>query len=137
MAFDDEALKRLRARYGEGHGGNIHDPEFRAVADRIFSASGTRAAPYSGIPTLLDAVYRPVGAIQPDLSDLHVALIGVPTDLAISEHRKPVTQAYCCRKPHRPFSQRCVEMAFRASTGGTTLSTLAALCEEPNHAWML
>lgn len=62
MAFDDETLKRLRARYGEGRGGNIHDPEFRAVADRIFSASGTRAAPYSGIPTLLDATYRLIDA---------------------------------------------------------------------------
>jgi agmatinase len=84
MAFDDEALKRLRARYGEGHGGNIHDPEFRAVAERIFSASGTRAAPYSGIPTLLDATYRPVDADQPDLRDLEVALIGVPMDLGVT-----------------------------------------------------
>lgn len=84
MAFDYEALKRLRARYGEGHGGNIHDPEFRAVAKRIFSASGTRAAPYSGIPTLLDATYRPVDADQPDLSDLDVALIGVPMDLGVT-----------------------------------------------------
>ncbi|NKN35860.1 agmatinase [Agrobacterium sp. a22-2] len=84
MAFDDEALKRLRARYGEGHGGNIHDPEFRAVADRIFSASGTRAAPYSGIPTLLDAAYRPIDTVQPDLDDLDVALIGVPMDLGVT-----------------------------------------------------
>lgn len=84
MAFDDEALKRLRARYGEGHGGHIHDPEFRAVADRIFSASGTRAAPYSGIPTLLDATYRRIDIAQPDLSDLDVALIGVPMDLGVT-----------------------------------------------------
>jgi agmatinase len=84
MAFDDEALKRLRARYGEGHGGHIYDLEFRAVADRIFSASGTRAAPYSGIPTLLDATYRPIDIAQPDLSDLDVALIGVPMDLGVT-----------------------------------------------------
>ncbi|QXC53096.1 agmatinase (plasmid) [Agrobacterium salinitolerans] len=84
MAFDEDALKRLRARYGEGHGGTIHDPEFRAVADRIFSASGTRAAPYSGIPTLLDAVYRPIDAAHPDLSDLDVALVGVPMDLGVT-----------------------------------------------------
>lgn len=84
MAFDDEALKRLRARYGEAHGGQIYDPEFRAVADRIFSASGTRAAPYSGVPTLLDAIYRQIDPVKPDLSDLDVALIGVPMDLGVT-----------------------------------------------------
>ncbi len=84
MTFDDEALNRLRARYGAGHGGDIHDTEFRAVADRIFSTGGTRAAPYSGIPTLLDATYRPVGAQQSHLEGLDVALIGVPMDLGVT-----------------------------------------------------
>ena len=84
MAIDEEALNRLRARYGEAHGGQIYDPEFRAVGDRIFSASGTRAAPYSGVPTLLDAVYRQIDPAQPDLSDLDVALIGVPMDLGVT-----------------------------------------------------
>lgn len=84
MALDQETLKRLRERYGDGHGGTIHDPEFRAVADRIFSVGGTRAAPYSGVPTLLDATYRPVDPAEPDLSDLDVALIGVPMDLGVT-----------------------------------------------------
>lgn len=33
---------------------------------------------------MLDAVYRPVDATQPDLSDLDVALIGVPMDLGLT-----------------------------------------------------
>jgi guanidinopropionase len=84
MAHDADKLRKLRERYGEGHGGSIHDPEFRAVADRIFKVGGTRAAPYSGMPTLLDATYRPVDADEPDFSDLDVALIGVPMDLGVT-----------------------------------------------------
>lgn len=84
MAMDEDRLRQLREKFGEGHGGSIHDPEFRAVAERIFSASGTRAAPFSGIPTLLDAAHRPVDAENPDLGDLDIALIGVPMDLGVT-----------------------------------------------------
>ena len=84
MTFDTKKLEELRAKYGEGHGGSIHDPEFRAVADRIFSASGTRSAPYAGVPTLLDAPLVHIDADNPDFGDLQVALIGVPMDLGVT-----------------------------------------------------
>ena len=54
MGFDRGKLDALRRKYGESHGGEMFDPKFRKVADKIFSKSGTRLAPYSGIPTFLD-----------------------------------------------------------------------------------
>ena len=84
MPFDDENLHALRAKYSEGHGGSIQDPEFRAVADRIFSAAGSRPAPFSGVPTLLDAAYRPFNEENSDLEGLDVALVGIPMDLGVT-----------------------------------------------------
>jgi agmatinase len=84
MTFDSKALEALRAKYSDGHGGTIHDPKFRAVADRIFTVGGTRSAPYAGLPTLLDAPYLAVDAADPDFGDLQVALIGVPMDLGVT-----------------------------------------------------
>ncbi|TIM22359.1 MAG: agmatinase, partial [Mesorhizobium sp.] len=59
-------------------------PKFRKVADKIFSKSGTRLAPYSGIPTFLAAPYREISADNPDFGDLQVAMIGVPMDLGVT-----------------------------------------------------
>lgn len=84
MAFSKEALAALQARFGEAHGGEIFDPAFRRVADHIFSESGTRAAPYSGLPTFLDAPYRQIDPAAPDFGDLQVALLGVPMDLGVT-----------------------------------------------------
>lgn len=83
MAYDAEKIAALRARYSGGPEGDFHNPAFKAVADRLF-VGGTRAAPYAGIPTLLDAAYRPIDAKAPDFGDLQVALIGVPMDLGIT-----------------------------------------------------
>lgn len=83
MAFDREQLERLRKRFGEGGGGDIHDPKFRRVADHIFSG-GTRVAPYAGVPTFLTAPYRALDAASPDFGDLQVAIVGVPMDLGVT-----------------------------------------------------
>ncbi|RUZ78183.1 agmatinase, partial [Mesorhizobium sp. M7A.F.Ca.CA.001.07.2.1] len=48
MGYDRGKLDALRRKYGESHGGEMFDPKFRKVADKIFSKSGTRLAPYSG-----------------------------------------------------------------------------------------
>jgi len=45
MGWNKEKLEALRAKYGESHGGELFDPRFRRVADKIFSKSGTRLAP--------------------------------------------------------------------------------------------
>lgn len=84
MAWDSDRLAALKAKYDSGHGGDIFDPRFRRVADRIFSASGTRVAPYAGMPTLLDAPHRQVDPAAPDFGDLQVALVGMPMDLGVT-----------------------------------------------------
>jgi agmatinase len=84
MSLDADRLEELRARYGAGHGGEIRDPRFRRVADRIFTSSGTRLAPYSGVPTFLAAPYRPMESDDPQFGDLQVALLGVPMDLGVT-----------------------------------------------------
>jgi agmatinase len=84
MAWDDEALERLRARYGDDPGGRMHDPAYARVAERVFSR-GARPAPFVGVPTFLDAPYqRPENPAAPDFGDLQVAITGVPLDLAVS-----------------------------------------------------
>jgi len=84
MAWDKEQLATLRAKYGDEKGGEIFDPRFRKVADRIFDKSGTRAAPYAGVPTFLSAPYRQIDPGNPDFSGLQVAIIGVPMDLGVT-----------------------------------------------------
>lgn len=81
--FTPEALERLRARYS-GSAKDMHDPRFQKVAAQIFSESGTRLAPYAGIPTLLSAPYRPMTPTDPEFAELQVALIGAPMDLGVS-----------------------------------------------------
>ncbi len=84
MTWDQERLAALREKYNQGHGGDLFDPEFRKVADKIFSESGTRMAPYAGVPTLLDAPYRQIDPAAPDFGDLQVAMIGLPMDLGVT-----------------------------------------------------
>lgn len=84
MNFDEAKLDVLREKYGESHGGELFDPKFRRVADKIFSENGTRVAPYSGIPTFLAASHREIAAEDPDFGDLQVAMIGVPMDLGVT-----------------------------------------------------
>jgi agmatinase len=84
MAWDRNRLAALQAKYGESHGGELFDPKFRRVADKIFSKSGTRLAPYSGMPTFLSAPYRAVDAEKPDFGDMQVAISGVPMDLGVT-----------------------------------------------------
>ncbi|PRD44251.1 agmatinase [Phyllobacterium phragmitis] len=84
MNWNASKLEALRAKYGESHGGDLFDPEFRKVADKIFSKNGTRLAPYAGIPTFLSAPYVPVDANEPDFGNLQVAITGVPMDLGVT-----------------------------------------------------
>lgn len=84
MAWDDETLRGLREKYGSGHGGELFDPKFRKVADKIFSKGGTRIAPYAGVPTFLSAPFQPVSADAPDFGDLQVAISGMPMDLGVT-----------------------------------------------------
>ena len=80
--FDARNLERLRKKYQDSPN-EFFDPKFRKVADRIFDARGTRQTPYSGIPTLLYAPYLKL-TDDTDLSQLQVALTGVPMDLGVT-----------------------------------------------------
>lgn len=84
MRFTPERLAALRARFGGDNEAAIHDAHFRAVAANIIDNSGTRSAPYAGMPTLLDAPARNIDWQSPDFGDLQVALAGVPMDLGAS-----------------------------------------------------
>lgn len=84
MAWTTEKLAALREKFADANGGDIFDPEFRKIADKIFSAGGRRPAPYAGIPTLLDAPHLPVDSQIPDIQHLQVALYGMPMDLAVT-----------------------------------------------------
>lgn len=84
MTFTPEKLAALRARFGGANDAVIHDPHFRAVAANVIDESGTRSAPYAGMPTLLDAPTRQIDWDRPDFGDLQVALTGVPMDLGAS-----------------------------------------------------
>lgn len=84
MAWSRERLEELRGKYGSGHGGELFDAKFRKIGDKIFSASGTRAAPYAGVPTFLAGPYRPLDPQAPEFGDLQVAMTGVPMDLGVT-----------------------------------------------------
>jgi agmatinase len=84
MTWHRGKLEALQKKYGESHGGELFNPNFRRVADKIFSKGGTRLAPYSGVPTFLTAPYRQVDNEKPDFGDLQVAMVGVPMDLGVT-----------------------------------------------------
>ncbi len=84
MTWDQDKLAALRQKYSSGHGGDLFDPAFRQVADKIFTEGGTRMAPYAGVSSLLDAPLRKIDPQNPDFGDLQVALIGVPMDLGVT-----------------------------------------------------
>lgn len=80
--MDPDKLARLRARYGEAAGGDIHDPAFKAIADTQFTDGSRRRWPFAGVPTLLDAPHRDIE--RDGLAGLDVALFGVPMDLGVT-----------------------------------------------------
>lgn len=84
MTWSPEKLNKLRETFSDASGGEMQDPRYQQIADKIFSSGGRRAAPYSGIPTLLDAPHRVVGDGPLGISDLDVALFGVPMDLGVT-----------------------------------------------------
>lgn len=84
MSWTPEKLDALRDKFSEADGGVLQDPKFRKIADKIFSEGGRRPAPYSGIPTLLDAPYRAQDSGELNIADLQIALFGAPMDLGVT-----------------------------------------------------
>ena len=84
MVWDKMRLEELRAEFADSKGGEIFDEKFRKVAEKIISKSGTRLAPYAGVPTFLSAPYMQVAADEPDFGNLQVAITGIPMDLGVT-----------------------------------------------------
>lgn len=81
LQMDKTRLAALRALFSDDNSARIADPRFARVAARVFNPAGTRAMPWSGVPTLVGAPYRP----EPEaLADLQVALTGLPMDLGVT-----------------------------------------------------
>lgn len=83
MAWSKEQLAELQQRYSGAGETATRNPRFRRVADKIFQG-GSRKAPYSGRPTLLDAPALDAEPSALEFADLDVALLGVPMDLGVS-----------------------------------------------------
>ncbi len=81
--MDKAKLDALRAKYASAMGGDIHDPEFAAVAASVFTSPDRRKWPFADVATLLGAPYRPDAAAT-GFAELDVALIGVPMDLGVT-----------------------------------------------------
>jgi agmatinase len=76
--MDRADLERLRRKYASAGADDIHDPTLRKLSAALFEGPGRRKLPYGGVPTLLDAPHRE------ELTDLDIALIGVPMDLGVT-----------------------------------------------------
>ncbi len=77
--MDPKNLEQLRQRYTDVGAFSVDDPVLRAAADALQKkGGGRRSLPYSGVPTFLGLPHTP------DVTDLDVALVGVPMDLGVS-----------------------------------------------------
>ncbi len=76
--MDEQKLASLRRRFADAGALAIEDPVLKAAADDLAVGEGRRSLPYAGIPTFLGlpSAAGPAG--------LDVAVIGVPTDLGVS-----------------------------------------------------
>jgi agmatinase len=82
--IDPAKLAAWRARYPNDRPHETLDPTFRKAATLGFREAGRRKLPYSEVPTLLSAPYRPEAPELADFGGLQVALVGVPMDLAVT-----------------------------------------------------
>lgn len=83
--MDDQELDRLRRRFGDAKGGEIHDADFAATAALVFRGADERQWPFAGVPTFLGLPHRQ-DALQQQPVDIDVAVVGVPMDLGVT-HR--------------------------------------------------
>ena len=82
--FDMAKLEALRAKYDGAKETEIAPEKFKKPLSLVFGSAYRRAMPYAGLPTFLDAPYRPDAPDLPDFAGLDVALVGVPMDLGVT-----------------------------------------------------
>jgi guanidinopropionase len=76
-------LERLRKKYGEARGGDIHDPAFQRVAEGQFRGE-RRSLPYSDVATFMGLPYLASGVDADGFAALDIAALGVPMDLGVT-----------------------------------------------------
>jgi guanidinopropionase len=76
--MDQDKLAALRARYATADIYDMDDPVLKAAAAQLNVGGGRRTLPYAGIPTLLGL------PTAESAQGLDVALVGVPSDLGVS-----------------------------------------------------
>src|SRR5450759_4585327 len=76
--MDKKKLEALRRRYSDAGAFSIDDPVLKAAADDLATGEGRRTLPYAGIPTFLGL------PAAPNAAGLEVAVVGVPSDLGVS-----------------------------------------------------
>src|SRR5271169_4319953 len=76
--MDEHKLEALRRRFSDADALSIDDPVLKAAAADVAVGDGRRSLPYAGIPTFLGL---PAAA---SWAGLDVAVVGVPTDLGVS-----------------------------------------------------
>ena len=76
--MDQQKLQELRRRFDGAGALSIDDPVLKAAAAGLAVGAGRRPLPYAGIPTFLDL------PAAKDAAGLDVAVIGVPSDLGVS-----------------------------------------------------
>ena len=76
--MDKQKLEALRRRYSDVGAFSIDDPVLKAAAADLAAGDEKRPLPYSGIATFLGL---PAAA---DAAGLEVALVGLPTDLGVT-----------------------------------------------------
>lgn len=76
--MDKQKLEALRRRYSDAGAFSMDDPVLKAAAADLAVGEGRRTLPYSGIPTFLGL---PAAA---NAAGLEVAVVGVPSDLGVS-----------------------------------------------------
>jgi len=80
---DDDKLKRLRQLYRDAKGGQMHDPHFRAIAERQFQDGDRRKWPFADAATLLGGrIGRSQGSCR--FRRARDRLVGVPMDLGVT-----------------------------------------------------
>jgi agmatinase len=88
--MDTRKLDALRRKYSDAKGGEIHDPEFAAVAAQVFTDTERRKWPFADPATFLGLPFRPDALSASDSKGaeprpaLDVAIIGVPMDLGVT-----------------------------------------------------
>ena len=76
--MDQRKLDILRKRYSDSGIFDMDDPVLKAAAGALTTGGGRRSLPYAGIPTFLGL------PASPNTAGLDVAVVGVPTDLGVS-----------------------------------------------------